>query len=130
MTGALLLDPSITGEAVDTGLIGPRPAARPRRFVIANVDWRSEGGQGPLSIDLSVQNFSSFVGNAANSFTSPGYTLINIGARYRLNLGGAQVIIRPRLENVFNTYNWQVSSNGGFKVNGGRTAMVEVTVGI
>ncbi len=130
VTGALLLDPSITGEAVDTGLIGPRPAARPRRFVIANVDWRSEGGQGPLSIDLSVQNFSSFVGNAANSFTSPGYTLINIGARYRLNLGGAQVIIRPRLENVFNTYNWQVSSNGGFKVNGGRTAMVEVTVGI
>lgn len=130
VAGALLLDPSITGEAVDTGLIGPRPVGKPRRFAIANVDWRSDGGQGPLSIDLSVQSFSSFAGNALNSFESPGRTLVNIGARYRLDLGGTRIIVRPRLENVFNAYHWQVSSSGGFRVNGGRTAMVEVTVGI
>lgn len=130
VAGAVFLDPTITGEAVDTGLIGPRPVGQPRRHAIANLDWRTQGGQGPLSIDLSVQNYSSSAGNAINSFESPGYTLVDLGARYRLDLGGTRIIIRPRLENVFNAYHWQISSSGGFRVNGGRTAMVQVTLGI
>jgi len=130
VTGAVFLDPTITGEAVDTGLIGPRPVGQPRRHAIASIDWRTRGGAGPLSIDLSIQNYSGSAGNAINSFDSPGYTLIDLGARYRLDLGGTRVIIRPRIENLLNSHHWQISSSGGFRVDTGRTAMVQVTVGI
>ncbi len=48
--GMLLLDPRISGEAVDSGLIGRRPVGQVRRRIAANLDWRSRGGTGPLSI--------------------------------------------------------------------------------
>ena len=115
--GMLLLDPQIQGEAVDSGLIGERPVGQVRRRIAANLDWRSQGGKGPLSIDLVVESLSSRMANAANTLSAPPSTTIDLGARYRFELGKTKFVLRPQLHNVFNHYGWRVSPSGGFTYN-------------
>jgi iron complex outermembrane receptor protein len=125
--GLLFADPKISGEAVASGLIGQRPVGQVRRRLAANIDWRTRGGKGPLSFDLYVESFSSRVGNVANTLVAPPRTQMNFGARYRFNLAGARVILRPQVINLFNAYGWQVSSSGGFTYSTGRFGSLALT---
>lgn len=112
--GTMLLDPQISGEAVDQGLIGPRPVGQIRRRSVLSLDWRPQAGSSPFSFDLSVESLSSRTGNAANTLAAPARTVVNLGARYRFKAAGADWLLRPVLLNAFDTYGWNVSSSGGF----------------
>lgn len=112
--GTMLLDPRISGEAVDTNLIGPRPVGQIRRRSVLNLDWRTGQGKGPLSFDVAIESLSSRVGNAANTLSAPPRTVVNLGLRYRFKLAGADWLLRPVLQNAFDNYGWNVSSSGGF----------------
>ena len=125
--GMLLLDPRISGEAVDSGLIGRRPVGQTRRRVVANLDWRMQGGKGPLSFDLAVESFSSRMGNSANTLSAPPRTNVNLGARYRFNLGQTSLLLRPQVLNLFDSYGWQVSQSGGFNYTPRRNIAVSLT---
>ena len=112
--GTMLLDPQISGEAVTSHLIGPRPVGQIRRRSVLNLDWRSGQGKGPFSLDVAIESLSSRIGNSANTLTAPPRTTVNLGARYRFRLAGAGWLFRPVLQNAFNSYGWNVSSSGGF----------------
>lgn len=112
--GLLLADPKIAGEAVSAGQIGERPVGQVRRRLVSSIDWRGKAGKGPLSLDLYVESLSSRMGNSANTLVAPPRTQVNLGARYRFDLAGARMILRPQVLNLFNGYGWQVSSSGGF----------------
>jgi len=120
--GVLLLDPRITGE----GLAGRRPVGQIRRHVVANLDWRSRGGEGPLSIDMAFENFSGRIANPTNTLEAPAYSTVNIGARQRFEVSGVKLVFRPQITNLFNTYGWQVSANGGFTYIRKRTAFMSL----
>lgn len=124
--GTMLLDPRIAGEAVDTALIGPRPVGQIRRRSVLTFDWRSSAGQGPLSLDLSLESLSSRTANAANTLAAPPRTVLNLGARYRLPLAGGAWLIRPVLYNAFDVYGWNVSSSGGFTYIAPRAATLQL----
>ncbi len=120
--GVLLLDPRITGD----DLAGRRPVGQIRRHAVANLDWRSRGGEGPLSIDLAFENFSGRIANPTNTLEAPGYSTINIGARQRFEVRGVKLVLRPQITNLFNAYGWQVSGNGGFGYIRKRTAFMSL----
>jgi len=120
--GVLLLDPKITGE----DFAGRRPVGQIKRHVVANLDWRSKGGEGPLSIDLAFENFSGRIANPANTLKAPGYSTVNIGARQRFEVSGAKLVLRPQITNLFNAYGWQVAANGGFTYIRKRTIFMSV----
>lgn len=124
--GTMLLDPRISGEAVDSRLIGPRPVGQIRRRSVLTLDWRTEHGRGPLSLDLSVESLSSRTANAANTLSAPGRSVLNLGARYRFRLAGGSWLLRPVLLNVFDEYGWNVSSSGGFTYIGPRTGTLQM----
>lgn len=124
--GVLLLDPRISGEAVASGLIGKRPIGQSKLRIVANLDWRTRAGKGAWSFDLSLESHSAAVGNAANSLHAPGYSLVNLGARYRFAVGDAKFVIRPQLTNIFNAYGWQVSNIGGFTYSRPRRAALQL----
>jgi len=48
--------------------------------------------------------------NAANTLTLPSWTRVDIGARYRTQLGATPVTLRANIENVFNKSYWLSSS--------------------
>lgn len=124
--GALLLDPRISGIGVQTRVIGKRPAGQAKRRIVANFDWRSKGGKGPVSIDVAVEYLSAKTANAANTFTAPSRMMVNLGARYRFSVGKVQLVLRPLLSNVFNDYGWNVSSIGGFSYTNRRNLGIDL----
>ncbi|MXO70996.1 hypothetical protein [Alteraurantiacibacter buctensis] len=114
VAGAVLLDSRIDGLLVDNGLIGPRPVGTGRRKIIFDADWRLNGGTSPLSFDVSVNSFGPQVGNAAGTLMAPGPEIIDVGMRYRFTIGTTNALVRAQVNNVTNTYSWNVSSSGGF----------------
>ena len=124
--GLLLSDPRISGEAVDSGLIGKRPVGQVRRRIAANLDWRIAAGKGPLSFDLYVEAYSSREGNSANTLSAPPRASFNLGARYRFGIGDAKLVLRTQVLNLFDNYGWQVSSSGGFTYSNRRGFLVSL----
>ncbi|HEY0625094.1 MAG TPA: TonB-dependent receptor [Allosphingosinicella sp.] len=117
--GAVLLDPQVTGEEVDAGLIGEKPVGSAGRTMIFNVDYRFPSAPA-FSIDGTLTNFSRRIASADNELTVPGRAVLDIGARYRFQLGEAPATLRLFLGNVFNNYGWRVSGNGAFGYNASR----------
>lgn len=130
VAGSLFLDPKISGEAVDAGLIGDQPVGTARRRSIANVDWRFERGQSPWSVDLALESFSSRVGNALNSFSVPSRETVNLGFRYRFPIRASHAMLRVQAQNLFNDFGWQVSSSGGFTYANSRTYIAQFIMDI
>ena len=124
--GLLLADPKIAGEAVSSGQIGERPVGQVRRRLVANIDWRTGAGKGPLSFDIYAESYSSRVGNVANTLYAPPRTNINLGARYRFDFAGMHLTLRPLVQNLFNSYGWNVSSSGGFIYTNARVFQVSL----
>ncbi len=124
--GLLLLDPKITGEAVSSGQIGPRPVGQVRRHGVINLDWRLGGGKGAWSFDLALNSYSSRVGNSANTLFAAPRTTLNLGARYRFKLGPGTFLLRPLVQNLFDNYGWQVSTSGGWTYTAPRAFTVQV----
>lgn len=124
--GAMLLDPRITGEAVTSGQIGPRPLGQVRSRSVVTLDWRLKQGKSPLSFDLITETWSSRVGNAANTLFAPPRVVVGLGARYRFKTAGGTFLIRPQVLNLFDNYGWQVSTSGGWTYTQPRTFAVQV----
>lgn len=130
VAGSLLLDPKISGEVVESGLIGERPVGSIRRRSIANFDWRLGQGHSPWSVDVAFESFSARVGNAANTLSAaPGET-VNLGARYRFPIAHSSALLRLQAQNLFNDYRWQVSSSGGFTYSSSRTYVAQLIMDI
>jgi iron complex outermembrane receptor protein len=128
VAGSLFLDPQIVGEAVENGLIGDQPVGSIRRRSIANFDWRFAGGKSPWSVDLAVESLSGRMGNALNTLVVPPRENVNLGLRYRFDLGTSHALIRAQAQNLFNDYGWQVSTSGGFTYSNPRTFMAQLVV--
>ena len=124
--GLLLLDPRISGEAVTSGQIGPRPVGQVRSHGVLNFDWRPHAGTSPLSFDLGIETYSSRVGNSANTLFAGPRTVVNLGARYRFHTSGGTFLLRPQVLNLFDGYGWQVSSSGGWTYTNPRAFTVQV----
>lgn len=125
--GTLLLDPEISGEAVDAGLIARRPVGQAKRRSVLNVDWRPKGGISPWSVDLAIESFSSRVANASNTLNAPPRETVNLGARYRFKMGNKQFLVRPQVQNLFNDYGWLVTPSGGFTYASSRSASLDLS---
>lgn len=130
VAGALLLDPTIGGEAVQAGLIGRIPVGSIKRRGVANIDWRFEQGQSPWSVDIAFEGLSGRMANAKNTFLASPRETVSLGARYRFQVKGHAVLLRAQGQNLFNDYGWLVSSSGGFTYSSGRTVTAQLVIDI
>lgn len=121
VAGTVFLDADVSGEAVDLGVIGPKPVGTTRRIVRANLDYRLPFFA-PLSIDLGITHQAGRIASALDYaelgnrqlMTEPR-TTFDLGARYRFNAGATPATLRAQITNVFNVYGWDVSANSSFK---------------
>jgi iron complex outermembrane receptor protein len=121
VTGAVLLDAEVSGEAVDLGIIGSKPVGTTGRTIRANLDYRLQFFE-PLSVDLGISHQAGKVASAreyaelgGRQLMTEPVTTFDIGARYRFQAGGAPTTLRAVVTNVFEDYGWNVSSNAGFR---------------
>jgi iron complex outermembrane recepter protein len=127
VAGTVLLDPRITGAAVSSGRIGPRPVGSVQRRSVLNLDWRP-AGQTHWSFDYAIESLSSRIGNISNRLVAPARTTLALGTRYRTTIGGASALFRLQVTNLFDEYGWLVSNSGGFTFSPGRTFVAQLAM--
>lgn len=121
VAGAVLLDADVSGEAVDLGIIGPKPVGTTGRVIRANFDYRLPFFD-PLSVDLGMNSLAGKVASArgfaelgGRQLMTDPLTTLDIGGRYRFKAGAAPATLRAQITNVFNVYRWNVFSNSSFR---------------
>ena len=127
VAGSVFLDPLISGEAVTSGQIKPRPVGSLRRRSVANFDVRP-GGKSAWSFDLAIESLSARIANASNTLSAPSRETLSLGSRYRFKLGQLPALIRVQATNLFNDYGFIVSSSGGFTYSASRTVTAQLVV--
>jgi iron complex outermembrane receptor protein len=114
VAGAVLMRPRVSGEAVNDGLIGPKPVGQPTHIFKADLDYRP-AGTSPFSVDLSLAYFGEVTASQDNKLTIPPAMFVDAGARYRFKMTGKSTTLRLLVENITNSFSWSVNPSGGFR---------------
>ena len=124
--GAVLLDADVSGEAVDLGIIGPKPVGTTGRTLRANFDYRTPFYE-PLSLDLGITHQARQVASifkyaelGGRQLMTEPQTIADIGARYRFKSGATPATLRAQITNLFDVYKWKVGPNSSFRFIDGR----------
>lgn len=136
VAGAVFLDADVSGEAVDLGIIGPKPVGTAARIVRANVDYRLPSFT-PLSVDFGITSQAGKIASArefadlrGRQLMTKPLTTFDVGVRYRFKTHLAPATLRAQITNVFNVYGWNVSSNASFKFNDTRRVLITLAADI
>ncbi|MEM9386615.1 MAG: TonB-dependent receptor [Pseudomonadota bacterium] len=119
VVGTLLLDATLTGDAVDEGELSSNPIGVVRRVTTVDLDYRPRWASG-WSFDVSVFSRGLENGDELDQLRIPERTLVNLGFRRQFTLRERTLVLRGRLSNLFDTFGWSVSGNGAFTFEGPR----------
>jgi iron complex outermembrane recepter protein len=125
VAGAVILDAEVTGEAVRLGNVGARPIGLARRQFDMNLDWTS-----PIpgvSLDLRVAHQSDRAATTSNSVLLPDRTLIDIGGRYRFQVGSTDMTLRILLSNAADVRGYELWGPGTYDLIDGRVVGAYLT---
>jgi len=126
VAGVVLMEPVVEGEAVNNGLIGDRPVGQTETTVRLNFDYRTPWVEG-LSVDAAL-NYSGPRAATTRTFAELGgeqlmtesFTTLDLGMRYRFEIGGRHNTLRVQVTNVADAFAWQVLPSGALFVNNPR----------
>ena len=119
VAGAVLMEPRVTGEPVREGRIGKKPVGQTERLLRLNVEYRPPALRA-LSVDLAVANYGERVASNDGLAVLPDYTILDIGARYRMKFGDRPATFRFWVGNVTDQFFWDVSASNSFGLSDGR----------
>lgn len=125
MASAAFTDAQLTRTASGTNQGNDAPGV-PKRTYNAGLDWDMPWVRG-LSLNGRVISTSAIYYDAANLLQLPGWTRVDVGARYTTALAGKPVVLRANLENIADKAYWVVA--GGYATVGApRTLMLSASV--
>jgi iron complex outermembrane receptor protein len=124
--GGVFLDATVSGDAVELALIGPRPVGSIGRTVTGAANWNLPWVEG-LSLDLAYESTSDRVANAANTFVIPARYVYSLGGRYRFDLLDKPATFRAQLATVNDSYGFN-NLGEGFYYNVPRRFQMSLTV--
>jgi iron complex outermembrane recepter protein len=124
--GAVLLDATVSGDAVELGLIGPRPVGSFGRHITGAFNWNLPWVQG-LSLDLTYESTSDRIADSRNSFVIPARYIVGLGGRYRFQLFDKPATYRAQLASANNVFGWG-NVGEGFYYNPPRRFQTSLTV--
>ena len=124
--GAVFLDATVSGDAVDLGLIGRRPVGSIGRVVTGAINWNVPWIDG-LALDATYESSSDRIANAANSFVIPARYVAAIGGRYRFDLFDKPASFRAQIASVNAPYGYS-NLGEGFYYNPPRRFQMSLTV--
>ena len=126
VVGAVYLDATVSGDAVDLGLIGRRPLGSTDLTATAAVNWNVPWVEG-LSLDLAYESTAPRIANPKNTFVVPGRYVVSLGGRYRFELFDKPATFRAQAVTVNNVYGWN-NIGQGFYYNLPRRYQASLTV--
>jgi iron complex outermembrane receptor protein len=119
VAGAVMMNPSVTGEPVDRGQIADKPVGQTSRQLRANIEYRVPVAPG-LSFDVAVANYGDRTASRDGRSEVPGYTLVDLGARYRFKFGDVPATLRVQAANITDEFTWNLFGSNSFGLTDGR----------
>ncbi|MCI4591076.1 TonB-dependent receptor [Sphingobium sp. BYY-5] len=113
VAGAVLMQPRVTGEAVELGRVGRKPLGQSATILRGNADYRLPFLPG-VSLDLALSWYGKRPASRDNLVSVDPYALIDIGARYRFKLGRSPATFRIQMQNVTNTFAWNIVGSNSY----------------
>ncbi|MEP7245613.1 MAG: TonB-dependent receptor, partial [Gammaproteobacteria bacterium] len=127
VAGAVLMKPRVTGDAVTSGRAGEKPIGQTSRNLRLDVEYRP-----PLlsafSLDVALVNRGERVASLDGLNRVPGYTLVDLGARYRFEMRGAPTTLRLQAENITDVFAWEIYGSNSFGLTDGGRFSAQVAV--
>jgi iron complex outermembrane receptor protein len=121
--GAVLIQPRVSGDPVNRGVVGPVPVGPSPRFALLSLQYQVPEVKG-LSLDGQVQNGGAQVARPDGRLYIPDWTQFNAGARYVFRAWNTPASVRVQAFNITNAYSWNVSPNGSFSVRSPRNVKI------
>jgi iron complex outermembrane receptor protein len=112
--GTVFYDVSLSGEAVDAGLLADSPVGAINRSTTLNLDYRPTWAAG-WSFDLGLTSRGEQNGDAQGLVDIEPRTLLDLGLRRQFTVAANDVVIRGRLTNVFDEFGWDASSTSDYR---------------
>jgi iron complex outermembrane receptor protein len=125
MASAMLNDAKVK-SASTPAIDGKNAIGVPDRTFNLGLDWDTSWVAG-LSLNGRVINTSSGYYNGTNTLSVPGWTRVDIGARYTTLAAGKPMILRANIENLLAKDYW-LQSNTFLTVGAPRTLVLSATV--
>ena len=126
--GAVLLDATVSGDAVDLGLIGVRPVGTIGRTITGAVNWNVPWVD-RLSLDATYESSSDRIANAGNTFIIPARYTAALGGRYSFKVAGKPATYRAQIASVNNDFGYG-NIGEGFYYNPPRRVQMSLTVDV
>ncbi|TFL15417.1 TonB-dependent receptor [Pusillimonas caeni] len=103
--GVTLLDAAVKEQKQDPALEGKRPTGTATRMFKLYAEYRLPGAPG-LTLNGGVSYTGPSWGDTMNTDKLPGYTLVDVGARYETEAGGYPLTLRLNINNLTNKRYW------------------------
>jgi iron complex outermembrane receptor protein len=126
--GGVYLDPEVSGDQVDFGLIGRRPVGSFTTNITSAINWNVPWLEG-LSLDANFEHASDRTANSANTFIVPARYVASVGGRYRFELFDRPATYRAQMASADNAYGYS-NVGEGFYYNLPRRFQMSLTVDI
>jgi iron complex outermembrane receptor protein len=107
VAGAVVMEPRVTGPAVDLGRVGRRPLGQPATILRGNANYGLPFLPG-LSVDAALSYNGRRPSSRDNLVSLDSYVLLDLGARYQFKLGKSPATLRLQMQNVTNSYAYQI----------------------
>lgn len=110
--------------------LGQRPVGRSPLSGRLAINWRPEAGVSPWSFDVVVEGNSPQQATRDNLVKAIAGVDIDVGMRYRFKLSKNAAVIRIAINDLTNTFRWQVAGDGAWSPNTPRSVLAFLTVDI
>lgn len=120
VVGAIRQWPKLSGEEVENGSIGMTPVAFPEFEANLALDIELSWISG-LSANANMWITGPRQARADGSLRLPVRQRTDLGLRYRFKRGGGDWSLSANIGNVFDSYGWNVSGDGGFSYSSPRS---------
>jgi iron complex outermembrane recepter protein len=127
VAGLMVLDPEVTLSEF-AGMQYP-PLGIARRELRLSLDYVLPWLAG-VSVDLDVRSRGKVAARANDELDLPGYTTVDAGLRWRLQLLGKPSTARFQIQNLGDTFAWTADKTGGLGYTPPRTYVVALTMSL
>lgn len=113
VAGAMLLRARVVADQSVANIIAPVPVGRPSRNVRVNLQYGPAAWAG-FSINAQVDHDGPAYADRTNTVRVTPNTFLDVGMRYNFKVWDKAASVRAQVQNIGNTFGWNVSSSGSY----------------
>lgn len=114
VAGAVIARPTVSGTQEAEQPVGRLAVGQPKNLVQVNAAYKLPFNRA-ISLDADITHNGRVAATVSNTVYVPAYTTVDLGARYKFNIGHTPAVFRLAAKNVTNRFSWTVDGSGAYE---------------